>query len=203
MDIDEFYRVIGNDLATKFGRKFQVNGPRAPTTSTLFNNNPVFSHEWTILFYTDHPSDMALICSPNDAYSQFWKTFCCVFENIDHDNITPLMHQYLAEVGINLDPDLYADITNTTGESDWHLMCGFYAEEHTIYWLVNINPKSVLFEYVLIYGENYADASPNDAEYDLMHLSKFDARKHLISIYENYSGCNNKDVDEDNTVVLK
>lgn len=202
MDIDEFYRVIGNDLATKFGRKFQVNGPRAPTTSTLFNNNPVFSHEWTILFYTDHPSYMALICSPNDAYSQFWETFSLVIREREcNDNITPLMQQYLAEIGINMDDETQPDVFQ--GESDWHLMCGFYAEEHTIYWLVNINPTSVLFEYVLIYGENYADASPNDAEYDLMHLSKFDARKHLISIYENYSGCNNKDVDEDNTVVLK
>jgi len=197
MDIDEFYRVIGNDLATKFGKKFQVDGRRPPTPSTLFNNS-VFSHLWTIFYCSDHSSD--LILSPNDKYSDFWSTFCTCFLCINiNQSITPLMQQYLTEKEINLDTDPVV----FQGESDWHHMIGFFDEEHTIYWSLNINPKSVLFEYVLIIGENYSDASPTDKEYELIHLSEFDVYKNLISIYENYSGnsgCN--DEDEDNNIAV-
>jgi hypothetical protein len=219
MDIDEFYRVIGNDLTTKFGKKFQVDGYCAPETPSALFNNSVFAYKWTIFYSTyfkkRNMNDMALNCFHTDEY--FWDTFCNVITEYCNADITPLMQQYLTEIGINIDelvdeleyekPGWQHMFVFPAGQSDWRPMVVFYAEEHTVYWIVNINPKSMLFEYVLIYGENYS-ASLTHTTYELVHLAKFDIHKNLISVYEDCSGINDKseseiDSDEDNSVVLK
>ena len=57
---------------------------------------------------------------------------------------------------------------------DWYCFLHYDAEDHTNYWLINVNPQCVLFEYVIFCGTCIAG-------HLFFHFSEMPEHKHLIT----------------------